>query len=82
MAWPSMLTSDPKSAEGLFLNFIEVAGTVFVPVNGQLEGEEASAQADIVTQLGEAMGAPVVAVDASEAFPDGGALHCLTWSMD
>ena len=78
---PSMLTSDPKSAEGLFLNFIEVAGTVFVPVNGQLEGEEASAQADIVTQLGEAMGAPVVAVDASEAFPDGGALHCLTWSI-
>jgi len=79
---PSMLTSDPKSAEGLFLNFIEVAGTVFVPINGQLRGEKASAQADIVQQLGEAMEAPVVAVDASEAFPDGGALHCLTWSAD
>ena len=79
---PSMLTSDPKSAEGLFLNFIEVAGTVFVPVNGQLRGEKASAQADIFTQLGKAMEAPVVAVDASEALPDGGALHCLTWSVD
>ena len=79
---PSMLTSNPKSAEGLFLNYIEVAGTVFIPVNGQLKGEKATAQADIVKQLGEAMGVPVVAVDASEAFPDGGALHCLTWSSD
>ena len=79
---PSMLTSNPKSAEGLFLNYIEVAGTVFIPVNGQLKGEKATAQADIVAQLGDAMGVPVVAVDASEAFPDGGALHCLTWSSD
>ena len=53
---PSMLTSDPKSAEGLFLNFIEVAGTVFVPTQGQLRGEKASAQADIVQQLGAVMG--------------------------
>ena len=79
---PSMLTSNPRSAEGLFLNFIEVAGTVFVPINGRLQGAKASAQADIVAQLGDAMGVPVVAVDASEAFPDGGALHCLTWSAD
>ena len=77
---PSMLTSDPKSAEGLFLNFIEVAGTVFVPTQGRLRGEKASAQADIVQQLGEALEVSVVAVDASEALSDGGALHCLTWS--
>ena len=77
---PSMLTSNPKSAEGLFLNFIEVAGTVFIPINGGLQGEQFEIQEHILKGLGSALRVPIVPIGSEEAFPDGGALHCLTWS--
>lgn len=77
---PSMLTSNPKSAEGLFLNFIEVAGAVFIPINGGLQGEQFEIQVHILQGLGSVLGVPIVPIGSEEAFPDGGGLHCLTWS--
>jgi len=77
---PPMLTSNPKSAEGLFLNFIEVAGAVFIPINGGLQGEQFEIQVHILQGLGSVLGVPIVPIASEEAFPDGGGLHCLTWS--
>lgn len=66
---------DKDSAVGVYLNFVEVAGTIIVPLYGLAEDDKAL---KCLEQLHSHK--VVVGVDGREIAREGGVFHCVTWA--
>lgn len=64
------------SAEGCYLNYLETASHVFLPVYGAPEDREA------VLAARQLFSKEIVPVDVREIARDGGALNCISWEHD
>jgi agmatine deiminase len=64
------------SAEGCYLNYLETASHVFLPVYGAAEDREA------VLAARQLFPKKIVPVDVREIARDGGALNCISWEND
>jgi agmatine deiminase len=64
------------SAEGVYINFLQVQGTIFLPIFGQPSDDEALSRLSNAFQ-----GTRIVPVRANELARGGGVLNCATWGI-
>lgn len=66
---------DKDSAVGTYLNFVEVAGTIIVPLYGLAEDDKALKCLERLHPH-----KAIVGVDGREIAREGGVFHCITWA--
>ena len=65
-----------NSAEGVYINFLQVRGVVFVPVYDRPQDNEAT------TLLNRMFpGSQIVPVSSKELATGGGGLNCVSWNI-